>query len=755
MLSSQRSRLALLATAVLLLGTQQAPRLSAQQAAKQEPSSSKEETFKVQANSVTVDMIVTDHKGHHVPGLTASDFTILEDNVPQKIVSFSPPEGSATAGVAPAASANGVATTVTTKTSEEKPATPASTPARQHFLTVVLDLADNRPANVTRSCEAVLHYLDKAVSANDFVAIYYIDRTLHLALPFTNDLTQARTTLTRLETRLTSGGFTGADRNSMQQEINDLFATARPGSQLGVAAEPQTGTPGRGTISSEAGTNMILEREIQTMQSFLSVQNTIQAKAVFVALRAISLSYRDMPGRKNVVLFSEGFLYSDDAKPQLDAVADAANRANVAIYVIDPVGLEMGTGSVTGRGSSTINSQMLSVALEGAGAPGSHSQGNSKFDKMRSLGETSRNDQLETLADNTGGFLVKNTNDLLPAFTKVLDDSRDFYTLVYQPTNKNFDGKFRKIKVEFQQKGYQLRYRQGYWAIPRGQAVAMTPSAAQLLASVQSGSVKPSFKTEVHADLLLSPDGHYAAPVTVLLHGSQVPLEKVKDADGFKGALTLVLVARNPKGDIVSIRQRDWHFLLNHKEEEDFKKSYLPLQTQIQVPDLQHLVIQAIVQPLAGLVGMGSADVPIGASEGEGPRLTSLLLSSKVEPATCSDPADALCILNVRLFQPPQPQFTSSGRLNVYFAASDLQLDPQTKQPRVSVAFTLKSRGNVEKSPAAENLQAIPGPSPGSVLVFAEFNLNSMHVGSYTLDAVTQDLVRHTSTTQQALFQVR
>jgi len=47
------------------------------------------------------------------------------------------------------------------------------------------------------------------------------------------------------------------------------------------------------------------------------------------------------------------------------------------------------------------------------------------------------------------------------------------------------DGKFHTIKVELpQQHSYQLRYRKGYWAIPRGQAVAMSPAAAQLYSRV-------------------------------------------------------------------------------------------------------------------------------------------------------------------------------------------------------------------------------------------------------------------------------
>ena len=73
---------------VALLGFSVVPFLSPQEKTV-EPQSA-ETPIKVQSVNVVVDLIVTDRHGHHVPGLTASDFTISEDGVPQKIVGFTP-----------------------------------------------------------------------------------------------------------------------------------------------------------------------------------------------------------------------------------------------------------------------------------------------------------------------------------------------------------------------------------------------------------------------------------------------------------------------------------------------------------------------------------------------------------------------------------------------------------------------------------------------------------------------------------------
>jgi hypothetical protein len=334
-----------------------------------------------------------------------------------------------------------------------------------------------------------------------------------------------------------------------------------------------------------------------------------------------------------------------------------------------------------------------------------------------------------------------------------LDDARDYYTLAYMPEKKESDGKFHTIKVDLpQQHSYQLRYRKGYWAIPRGQAVAMSPAAAQLIAGFQNGSLKAAGAPEVHAHLLLAPDGHYAAPVSVSLPGNKIPLEK--DGDGYKAGMTLILVSRDAHGSLLSVSQKGWNVRLSDKERADFEKTTVTVRGQLPVSDPQPLSIEAILQLSGNTLARGGTTIPMPDPAGSGFRLSSILLSNRAEQASCSDSTDPLCFMNVRLYQPPQPRFPSTSRLIVYFAASDLSLDPQTKKPRVGVAFTMKSGNEIVKTTAAENLQSFPGAAPNSALVLAEFDLKSLHPGSYTLQAVVRDLVHNTALSQESQFAV-
>src|SRR5262249_9176377 len=247
------------------------------------------------------------------------------------------------------------------------------------------------------------------------------------------------------------------------------------------------------------------------------------------------------------------------------------------------------------NGGGNRPTDTMAARIAEAGAPGanvSQHGGETKFDRIKTAGNMTRGDQLEWLADTTGGLMVKRTNDLLPAFAKVLDDSRDYYTLAYSPQKSEVDGKFHSIKVEVSQKGLQLRYRKGYWAVPTGQAVALSPLAAQLIAGLHSGSLKPSSAPEVQAHLLLTSDGHCSASVSVSLLGSKIPLEK--DGDNLNAAMMLLLVARDAQGNIVSAAQRGWNVHIPSKDRGSFEKSMVTVHSQLPLPELQAVSVDAI-----------------------------------------------------------------------------------------------------------------------------------------------------------------
>jgi hypothetical protein len=72
---------------------------------------------------------------------------------------------------------------------------------------------------------------------------------------------------------------------------------------------------------------------------------------------------------------------------------------------------------------------------------------------------------MQDMADRTGGKAFYNRNDIDGAIHRSIEDGSTYYTLAYYPSNKTWNGKFRKIHVSVNRPGVKLRHRLGYYAV--------------------------------------------------------------------------------------------------------------------------------------------------------------------------------------------------------------------------------------------------------------------------------------------------
>ena len=128
-----------------------------------------------------------------------------------------------------------------------------------------------------------------------------------------------------------------------------------------------------------------------------------------------------------------------DFEPRYRQLVDAARRENVSFYAITPGGLQA---------PATVGAQ-------------------------RAM--TNAYNDLKSLADETGGIAVTDTNDLNAGFRRIADDLAAYYLLGYYTTNTKFDGGLRKISVKL--KGQAIRARREYRAPTEAEIAAMANPA--------------------------------------------------------------------------------------------------------------------------------------------------------------------------------------------------------------------------------------------------------------------------------------
>ncbi len=180
------------------------------------------------------------------------------------------------------------------------------------------------------------------------------------------------------------------------------------------------------------------------------LERTFAESAIRRVADAIN-AVRKLPGRKSVVLVSEGFsVFGPDLdnvyiRELLQRLVDRSNRAGVVIYAVDPRGLV-----VTG----------LTAADNVRGGGGGVA-------RARAAALRESQDGLRFVTAETGGFAVVNSNDIGLGFRRIMADQRGYYLIGYQPEagtlQFNSDRKFRRLKVKVKPKGLKVRTRSGFY----------------------------------------------------------------------------------------------------------------------------------------------------------------------------------------------------------------------------------------------------------------------------------------------------
>jgi len=180
-------------------------------------------------------------------------------------------------------------------------------------------------------------------------------------------------------------------------------------------------------------------------------------------------------GRTSLLLLSEGFL--EDSGSDSRAVAAASREANTAVYFVDVRGLVAlpAYGTAADVGPPPDERERTAVAFEEAVVESAGAAG---------------------LADDTGGFTVRNTNDLSAGVWRVAAESRVFYLLGFYPPEGKAPRQWRNLRVEVKRPGLTVRARRGYAlqsempslppAGPRAEEPVADPVVARTLDSAHS-----------------------------------------------------------------------------------------------------------------------------------------------------------------------------------------------------------------------------------------------------------------------------
>ena len=419
--------------------------------------------------AVVIDVVVRDSKGRPVTDLRKEDFQLFEDGVQQPIGDLT------VVGVPPAARAAAAAPPTPAAASAKVPPGPAQAAQAPGFLAIVFDkMSPDGRALAYRGALAVVDNMRDG----DFVGVFLSDLSLKTIQPYTNDRDRVRKAIRDVASRATAV----FNREAMREREYDSMGNLLPGdahpSVPEVASPESEGRPvdGRSTLARLMGSLLI-----GTHASWEALSRDHHGYVTTNALMAVTSALGLLPGRKTAVFFAEGLSMPDAVLPHFRNVVTTANRANVSIYTVDTAGLRVHSqDATTAREVTAMAAHGTSLSPDG-----SNQSSLALLERNEDVLRKDPRTSLTLLAEQTGGFLVENTNDLASGFKRIDDDRRFHYLLTYVPRNTELDGRWRSVTVKAPGRAVTIRARSGYLAVRSGSALPLLAYEGPALAALE------------------------------------------------------------------------------------------------------------------------------------------------------------------------------------------------------------------------------------------------------------------------------
>jgi VWFA-related protein len=547
---STPSRFVALAVALALAGRAQ----------RTPPPSAPDTVLRSTAQEVLLDFVARDKHQKLVTNLRPDEVEILEDGVPQKVRSFQyrsgRPDQPEESRPIPATAGGG----------------PAYSPLRE--INVVSLVFEGMSGQSRRQAtQAAKDFLASERRPNTYIGVFALNNRLALLQQYTNDTGL----LNQAVDRAASGSYRQAAKDIQAQVmlLNSLaaggpgrFSPLQPGSAEG--GEPIS------TASHLDAAAAAVERRMASLTiAMISSQTGNQS---IDALHQLIRGQAQLPGRKTVIFFSEGLILPPDEPERFRALISDANRANIAFYTVDASGLDTISDA---RVSRTINAARRSV----------------QPDTDAAAQPTNYQENLRSLAEDTGGFAIANTNDMRAPLRRVMEEVRAHYEVAYSPTSSDYDGHFRTIEVRTTRAGLRIQSRNGYFALPLLNGEPVAPFEIAALAALSSDSPPHAF--EFHAGMLRFRSAADGAECRVVFSVPSRALSFTEDPNSklFRTHVSFLALVKDDQGQIVHKISRDLPFQAPSGKRAEFERGEATVTLPLNLPPGRYHMEAAAVDP--------------------------------------------------------------------------------------------------------------------------------------------------------------
>ena len=374
-----------------------------------------EEVVRISTELVQTDVMVFDGSGKFVDGLKPEQFELRVDGKPQQVVFFERIKAGTVNEDAQIAAARG---------GGSGPSAGGAAVPLDRGRTVVFFVDDLHlsPASAVHIRKTIHRFIDEEIGQNDEAVVVSASGQVGFLSQLTDNKTVLRAAASRINTR------PYAVRDGENPVMTEVHAAAIERNDISVQDY---------FIEQVLRENPFLRREMAESMVQSRARNIIQqsnavAMNTLHTLASVVRGFGPLPGRKVLFFVSDGFLIDDNnsaLRERLRVISDAAARAGVVIYSLDAQGLRSGQPDASEPGNFDPTGRLARA-------------GTGEVSAMQA--------PLFTLAAETGGRALVNTNALGRVVSGALKETSLYYLLAWRPEAAAQGGgapKYQRIEV--------------------------------------------------------------------------------------------------------------------------------------------------------------------------------------------------------------------------------------------------------------------------------------------------------------------
>lgn len=529
--------------------------------------------IRTETKVVLVDTVVTDKKGNYVRNLTAKDFKVWEDNKEQTVKSFS---------------------------FQSDPGAPGG--SQRRYIVLFFDNSTMDQGAQAQARQAAAKFIDSNAAPNRLMAIVNFGGAIQIAQNFTDNAARLKQTVSGVRTAAVDpNAIANADPAvpaSLSKAAADFGARDMLLALRSLSKNLNT-VPGRKTLILFTGGFPLNSERISEITAAIDTCNKsnvavypIDVRGLIAGTPLAELGPPSSSPLRNAqaglarafgaflqpVAFASGSLMSPGMSFFQKGGAPGGGggggatggggtggRTGGGTTGGAPGGGTTGGapgGGTTGRGGTTPGVGNPGTPNTGRGGVPNPNYNPNSINNMNGLGPASnaRNilipkmpdsgidnqTVMQMLADGTGGFVIKNTNDLFAGLQKIGQEMDEFYVLGYTPPSSE-EGSCHALRVKVDQGGSTVRARSGYCNTRPKDLLAGNPVEKTLenrAAASQAGNIAASIQLPYFYT------GANVARVNVAMEipPDALKFEKVKGK--FQAEMNVLGIAYNADGSV-------------------------------------------------------------------------------------------------------------------------------------------------------------------------------------------------------------